>query len=54
MERDWIEHKTGIDEQRQTEDPMKLWMLGSGSSGNAVLCECEDQRILIDCGFVSE
>jgi phosphoribosyl 1,2-cyclic phosphodiesterase len=30
---------------------MKLWMLGSGSSGNAVLCECDDQRILIDCGF---
>jgi len=30
---------------------MKLWMLGSGSSGNAVLCECGDQRILIDCGF---
>jgi phosphoribosyl 1,2-cyclic phosphodiesterase len=26
-------------------------MLGSGSSGNAVLCECEDERILIDCGF---
>ncbi|HEY6219997.1 MAG TPA: MBL fold metallo-hydrolase [Gemmatimonadaceae bacterium] len=30
---------------------MKLWMLGSGSSGNAVLCECDDERILIDCGF---
>jgi phosphoribosyl 1,2-cyclic phosphodiesterase len=26
-------------------------MLGSGSSGNAVLVECEDSRILIDCGF---
>jgi len=30
---------------------VKLWMLGSGSSGNAVLCECGDQCILIDCGF---
>lgn len=30
---------------------MKLWMLGSGSSGNAVLCECDGERILIDCGF---
>jgi len=30
---------------------MKVWMLGSGSSGNAVLCECEGERILIDCGF---
>ena len=26
-------------------------MLGSGSSGNAVLIECDDERILIDCGF---
>jgi phosphoribosyl 1,2-cyclic phosphodiesterase len=26
-------------------------MLGSGSSGNAVLLECDDERILIDCGF---
>jgi phosphoribosyl 1,2-cyclic phosphodiesterase len=26
-------------------------MLGSGSSGNAVLVECDDERILIDCGF---
>jgi phosphoribosyl 1,2-cyclic phosphodiesterase len=26
-------------------------MLGSGSSGNAVLIECDDSRILIDCGF---
>lgn len=26
-------------------------MLGSGSSGNAVLCECDGERILIDCGF---
>ena len=30
---------------------MKLWMLGSGSSGNAVLIECDGSRILIDCGF---
>jgi phosphoribosyl 1,2-cyclic phosphodiesterase len=28
-------------------------MLGSGSSGNAILVECEDSRILIDCGFGS-
>ena len=26
-------------------------MLGSGSNGNAVLVECDDERILIDCGF---
>lgn len=26
-------------------------MLGSGSSGNAVLIECDGARILIDCGF---
>ena len=26
-------------------------MLGSGSSGNAVLIECDGSRILIDCGF---
>lgn len=26
-------------------------MLGSGSSGNAMLIECDDSRILIDCGF---
>jgi phosphoribosyl 1,2-cyclic phosphodiesterase len=30
---------------------MKLWMLGSGSKGNAVLVECESTRLLIDCGF---
>ena len=30
---------------------MKLWVLGSGSSGNAVLVECGDSRVLIDCGF---
>jgi len=26
-------------------------MLGSGSSGNAILIECQGSRILIDCGF---
>jgi phosphoribosyl 1,2-cyclic phosphodiesterase len=26
-------------------------MLGSGSNGNAVLVQCDDSRILIDCGF---
>jgi phosphoribosyl 1,2-cyclic phosphodiesterase len=26
-------------------------MLGSGSSGNAVLVECDGSRIVIDCGF---
>ena len=30
---------------------MKLWMLGSGSSGNAVLLETDDTRIVIDAGF---
>jgi phosphoribosyl 1,2-cyclic phosphodiesterase len=30
---------------------MRLWMLGSGSTGNALLVECDDERILIDCGF---
>lgn len=30
---------------------MKLWMLGSGSNGNAILVECDGSRILIDCGF---
>lgn len=30
---------------------MRVWSLGSGSSGNAVLVECDDERILIDCGF---
>jgi phosphoribosyl 1,2-cyclic phosphodiesterase len=30
---------------------VKLWMLGSGSSGNAILIECDGSRILIDCGF---
>lgn len=26
-------------------------MLGSGSSGNAILIECDGSRVLIDCGF---
>jgi phosphoribosyl 1,2-cyclic phosphodiesterase len=30
---------------------MKLWVLGSGSSGNAVLIETARSRILIDAGF---
>src|SRR5712671_3086090 len=30
---------------------MRLWVLGSGSSGNAVLIETERTRILIDAGF---
>lgn len=30
---------------------MKVWVLGSGSEGNAVLVEAGDSRILVDCGF---
>jgi phosphoribosyl 1,2-cyclic phosphodiesterase len=30
---------------------VKLWMLGSGSDGNAVLVESGEERILIDVGF---
>jgi len=30
---------------------MKLWMLGSGSRGNAVLIEARGSRVLIDAGF---
>lgn len=30
---------------------MKLWVLGSGSNGNAVLVETERSRILVDAGF---
>lgn len=30
---------------------MKLWMLGSGSRGNAVLLEARGTRVLIDAGF---
>jgi phosphoribosyl 1,2-cyclic phosphodiesterase len=36
---------------RGDDRPVKLWMLGSGSAGNAVLIECDGSRILIDCGF---
>jgi phosphoribosyl 1,2-cyclic phosphodiesterase len=30
---------------------VKLWMLGSGSAGNAALVECDGARIIIDVGF---
>lgn len=30
---------------------MRLWVLGSGSRGNAVLLECGDTRVLVDAGF---
>src|SRR5438270_7118607 len=30
---------------------MKLWVLGSGSSGNAILLETDRSRILVDAGF---
>jgi phosphoribosyl 1,2-cyclic phosphodiesterase len=30
---------------------MKVWVLGSGSSGNAVLLENQDTRVLVDAGF---
>ncbi len=30
---------------------MKVWVLGSGSDGNAVLIECGETRLLVDCGF---
>jgi phosphoribosyl 1,2-cyclic phosphodiesterase len=30
---------------------VKLWVLGSGSAGNAVLVECGDSRVLVDAGF---
>jgi phosphoribosyl 1,2-cyclic phosphodiesterase len=30
---------------------VKLWVLGSGSAGNAVLVECGDTRVLVDAGF---
>lgn len=30
---------------------MKLWMLGSGSNGNAALVECGESRVLVDAGF---
>src|SRR5262245_24009087 len=30
---------------------MRFASLGSGSSGNALLAECGDTRVLLDCGF---
>lgn len=30
---------------------MRLWTLGSGSKGNALLLECGETRILVDAGF---
>lgn len=30
---------------------MRLWTLGSGSKGNALVLECGDTRVLIDAGF---
>lgn len=30
---------------------MKVWVLGSGSEGNAVLIECGESRVLVDQGF---
>lgn len=30
---------------------MKLWVLGSGSRGNALLLECAGSRVLVDAGF---
>jgi phosphoribosyl 1,2-cyclic phosphodiesterase len=30
---------------------MRIWVLGSGSRGNAVLLECGDTRVLVDAGF---
>jgi phosphoribosyl 1,2-cyclic phosphodiesterase len=30
---------------------VKVWVLGSGSGGNAVLVDCEGVRLLVDAGF---
>ncbi len=30
---------------------MRVWSLGSGSSGNALVVDCAGHRVLIDCGF---
>lgn len=30
---------------------MNVWILGSGSGGNAILLECDGSRLLIDAGF---
>src|SRR5215210_9534371 len=31
--------------------PTRLWILGSGSAGNAALVERGEQRVLVDAGF---
>ena len=30
---------------------VKIWVLGSGSRGNAVLVDCDGSRMLVDCGY---
>src|SRR5438445_21605 len=30
---------------------MRVWVLGSGSEGNAAFIECGDTRVLVDAGF---
>ena len=30
---------------------MRLWVLGSGSRGNAIVLECDGSRVLVDAGF---
>ena len=32
---------------------MNVWVLGSGSKGNAVLVECGDTRVLVDAGVAA-
>jgi phosphoribosyl 1,2-cyclic phosphodiesterase len=32
---------------------VRLWLLGSGSKGNALLLECGETRVLVDAGFSS-
>jgi phosphoribosyl 1,2-cyclic phosphodiesterase len=34
-----------------SEADMKLWVLGSGSRGNAVLVQCGESHVVIDAGF---
>ena len=33
---------------------MRMWMLGSGSRGNAVVLEAAGTRILVDVGFTPQ
>lgn len=33
---------------------MRIWILGSGSGGNALLLESRECRILVDAGFPRE